>query len=501
MKRLLTFILGLTIALAAHAELQNIEFGGLVHTRGRYWHNTYSPLTPRFDVPYGRPLGQFGSSSRHRWDSHGPDNKIIEHRTLIKATADMTDDVSAVITLESFDIWGEDFRSDYLTGADSRAVTDNDIEVIEAYVNVDNLFEMPLRLRLGRQSIKFDDGWLVNDRPSSMRAFIYDGVTLTLTPEPFTIDLFWTKLEENSPLEQDGDVDFSGIHAEWAHSDAFRPSLYWYWLRDARATSDTSYGVIGEHLEALLGLDDYPVTNLHTIGTHIEGDVGAWDYLLRGAYQFGDASSVGVNYRRFVYGDDDADFDAWAADGEVGYTLDMTWSPRVYLGGAYFSGEDNRDLNFWEWLIAPVLAPRASVSFNRLFAGGVYTWHFDPNKDFSNFWQIRGGVEFTPLPDLSVLFRVAHFEAVEPFDRPIPGLGTTFSFLTDKSDTDLGTSIYTVLTYNFSEDYEFKLGWEHLFAGDGLREGNYTSRYGHQFMGGIDDDDADYFFFESKLAF
>ena len=40
--RLLTLVLALTCACGAWAELQNVEVGGEVRIRGRYWNNTYN---------------------------------------------------------------------------------------------------------------------------------------------------------------------------------------------------------------------------------------------------------------------------------------------------------------------------------------------------------------------------------------------------------------------------------------------------------------------------
>src|SRR5690606_23735702 len=114
------------------------------------------------------------------------------------------------------------------------------------------------------------------------------------------------------------------------------------------------------------------------------------------AYQFGEADQTGALFTlNEIYGDDGADYDAWAGDVELGYTMDVWGAPRVFLGGAYFEGEDNRDVSFWDWL-DPFDEPEASISFNRLFPGRPYSPILEIGQDMSNFWQIRGGVALKP---------------------------------------------------------------------------------------------------------
>ena len=51
-------------------------------------------------------------------------------------TADITDEVSTFIEIDSWDTWGNDFRSDYFTGVDSRGDGDDDVQLYQAYVEV-----------------------------------------------------------------------------------------------------------------------------------------------------------------------------------------------------------------------------------------------------------------------------------------------------------------------------------------------------------------------------
>ena len=227
------------------------------------------------------------------------------------------------------------------------------------------------------------------------------------------------------------------------------------------------------------------------------------------AYQFGDANQVGTLFKRFAYGDDDADYSNWAMNLELGYTFDdVTWQPRLHAGLGYFGGEDNRYLYFWEW-INPFKAPEASVSFNRLFSNKVYSYMIDEMAQLSNFYTINGGIELNPTEKVELNLAAAYFHVIEEFNHPIfvdigrlriplaPGL----PWLTRTADSDLGWEASLSAKYAYSSDLSFEVGWSHFFVDDGLAVGNYNDYNGLLYTGGTDDDDADYFYAETKVCF
>ena len=112
MKLFVIAMLVMSMGTVAFAELQNVEVDGSIRIRG----NLYL------------------------LDDGDDDISFIEQRTRLGVTADFTDDVSARIEVDSWDIWGEDFRSNYLTGVDSRQASGDDVEIYESYINVQDLW-------------------------------------------------------------------------------------------------------------------------------------------------------------------------------------------------------------------------------------------------------------------------------------------------------------------------------------------------------------------------
>lgn len=499
MKRILATIVILPLAISAYGELQSVQVGGEIRIRGRFWNDNYSnavsgPATPRYvgSSFFTRPLGPFGLNSRFDFDDAGSDLAYVEHRTRVNVNADFTDDISAFIELESFDLWGTDFRSDFVTGLDTAGA--DRVALYQAYIETRNTFGHPLRLRIGRQEMRYGKGWLVDSITTAIIGRSYDGIRATYSASDLEVDAWWTKLGET--VAGDDDLDFYGIYGTYTGLEHLNISAYWLLARDGAEASDTDLGPVGEWYEGLLGLDDYGPSYLHTIGTRLWGKVGAFDYDWELAYQFGEADDVGARFAPLGYGDTDAEFDHIGTDLELGYTLDTKWSPRLFLGGAYFEGEDNRDFAF-EDLFFPGEG-RASVNFNRLFVGTPYSLILGIHQELSNFWQLRAGASVKPTEKITLTAKLAYYHIDEPFETPVLFF---YPAWTKENDGELGWTTFLTGRYQYNQDLSITLVWEHLFVGDGLEEGQFFARNGLEFVGGTDDDDPDYVHFDVQLKF
>jgi hypothetical protein len=532
-------------AIPAFAELQTVQVGGEVRIRMNYYNDAIESGSTPFgwrvvETPPGsgrflgvrfpaftlgnRPIGvsPLGGAILSPFAFSDDVNSLsfVEQRTRLSVKADFTNEVSAFIELDSYDIWGEDFRSDWVTGADGRAVSDDDVEVLQAYIEANEMWGMPLRARIGRQELKLGSGWLVGtgETNSLFTGLSFDGIRLTYATDMFSVDAMWAKLFETGNAEEDGDVDLYGVYGSYLGLEDITIDAYWLWVRDARAINDTSLSVWHEWWEDLWGFDDYDVTNMHTFGLRGAGMIGGFDFEAEAAYQWGDSSQVGQRFAKyswlwfgpFPYGDDDSDYDRWAGNLEVGYTFDMAWTPRVWVGAAYFDGSDNRDVNFWNW-INPFDTNSSSVSFNRLFSDWEYSQFLDVTGDMSNFWTARGGVEVMPTESIEAELSVAYLSALETFEAPWYGdflgwrwfcpMSIIHPWMTSETDDELGWEVALSGTYHYSEDLTFAAGGAYLFPSDGLEEGSFTQNNGLLFNGGRDDEEAAYLWAETRISF
>ncbi len=504
------------LAGVASAELQNVQVGGKLEIYGAWYSNYYETSGAAVRIPDawlpGRAIGPDGTISAIRAGEGGNSVGYYEQRTRLHVSADFSDNVKAFIEFDYIDTWGENFRSNYITGADFRSAGVNRTELYQGYIEANEMFGAPLRLRIGRQEMEFGSGWLVGSDPGPdpCVGLSFDAVRLTYAVDAWSVDAWAAKLFESGLAEEDGDADFYGIYASYTGVDNMAFDAYWMWVRDGRGINDSNFSWPAEWLEGVLELDDYDVTNLHTVGFRAAGEWNALDFEAEMAYQFGDADSVGALFVPVgeLYGDDRAEFGAWAGHAEIGYTFDTRFTPRAYIGGAYYGGEDNRELSFGEWL-NPFDRPEASVSFNRLFS----LWREDDLCDasaMSNFWKAYIGATIAATESIEIDFQVRHYQIVEPFDNPVffrlgrflVPVAPNLPFWTTENSKDIGWQAALVTSYQYTEDLSFEAGYTHFFVGDAIGSGvAFTDGNGLANIGGRSDEDVDYVYFLTTLAF
>jgi hypothetical protein len=460
-------VLALGTVAAAQAELQNVEVGGSVRIRGN-WYD--------FDD--------------NIFINGGEEIANVEQRTRLNVKADFTDEVSVFIEFDSYENWGDNFRSNYITGVDGFA--GDDVELYQSYIEVNNAWGLPIRTRIGRQEVELGSEWLIgnNDTAAAFTGLSFDGIRTTYTADAFTVDLLSFKLSETFNNFAEGDANLYAIYGSYIGLEDWQFDAYWMYVMEDEGDNGAltvAEGVFG----AAAGDAD-----LHTIGLRGAGTYGAFDLESEIAFQFGE---IDVDNGGF-FGDDDLDYDAFAFNLEAGYTFDITWTPRVYLGAAFFEGGDQGQTNgfFGD--------DDNDLSFNRLFSNWEYS-EFIENTELSNSIIYRAGVSATPTEKISLLLAATYFEADEMGDNG------GFLWWNDSEDDTLGWELGLYGDYQYSEDLVFRAGFAHFFGDDGLHDNNFSNLNGlgsfiHSdgsvdFFGQDDSDDADYnyLFWEAEISF
>ncbi len=514
--RIIAALLAMLTCSAGFAELQNVEVGGSIEIWGSY----YTPFYESDDAPErvpaswtrGRPIGLFGTYSPIRtYNRKGAEGSaFVEQRTTLHVNAEFTENVSSYIEVDSIETWGEDFRSsNYLTGADQRANSSDDVEVYQAYLQMREILGTPLQLRIGRQELVFGSGWLVGNNYwfNPLTYLSFDALRLTYEGEGFSVDAFASKLNERLRGFGEGDVDFYGVYATCTAVENIAFDAYWLYLRDDAKVQDTAGSPLLEWTEGLLGVDDYGRTQIHTIGLRTAGEWNHFEFEFEAAYQYGDAAGVGVNFPVNRYGDDSAWYNTWAGHFDVSYTFPVKFEPSIHAGADYYGGEDRRHVDFRDW-VNPFDRPRASVSFNRLFSDSESDWFLDGGA-LSNCWMAKTGVAAKFTDALETTFDLVYMQVVAPFDTPVLRrigslklpLGWPLAFVTKNGRRDLGFVASLTAAYQYSDDLSFEAGWSHFFTGGAMEDGAFVDQNGLGFYGGLDDDDADYFWLGTKLSF
>jgi len=498
----------------AAAELTQVSVGGELRIRGRWYINAWEeqrPLPRRIvdDYLQWRPIGPTGTMSSFKWDSEGHDWTRYESCVKLNFKADFTNDVSAFVEFYDWYVFGESFRSNYLTGADNRGEGLDKVQLNQAYIEMRKIGGTPLTLRIGRQELLFGTGWLLSNMLTPSQYLSHDAVRLTYAKDNLTIDAFMSKMNNSMELFDDS-INLYGVYGTYTGWKPLTMSAYYLFVRDTTEVETGESTGWGYWLNEKMGRH-FGNTNLHTIGTNLFGKYEGFDYNLELAYQFGEAQHLGAMFNTggIFYGDNDAKYDNWGMEAVLGYTFeDVKWKPRFYVQSVFFEGQDNRDISFWEWL-NPFYEPEASVSFNRLFSEKNYAPTINDNSWLSNFVQLAAGVELQPTEKIRLHMHVAKDWADEAFNPPksisIGGrrvyLAPTLSFWTDKGSDDLGWEIAAWMRYNYSADLTFLLYGNYLFTDDGLTNGSFVHYYGTQFSGGSGDSNAGYLFWMATLKF
>ena len=469
LKVLTVAALALATVVSVQAELQNVEVGGSIRIRGNY-----------YDFDDNLAINNGGEITN------------VEQRTRLNFKADFTDDVSVFIELDAYNNWGDSFRSNYITGVD--APGGNEVDLYQAYIEVNNAWGLPVRTRMGRQEIELGSEWLIGNQDASsvFTGLSFDGIRSTYATDMFSVDAFSLKLSETFNDFTEGDVNFYGIYASYLGMEDWQFDLYWLFLHEEEAASFTGAPVAS----AIFGGNTEEV-NIHTIGLRGAGTYGAFDLESEVAFQFGEVDRRRIGF----FGNNDLDYDAWAFNLEAGYTFDMTWTPRVYLGAAFFEGADNNNNGFFG-------NNNNDLAFNRIFSNWEYS-EFLENTALSNAIIYRAGISASPTEKISLLLALAYFEA----DEEVPG--NRFLWWGSDADDELGWELGLYADYQYSEDLVFRAGFAHFFGDDGLGDGNFVTanglgqffhverNNGFNLFGNNDGDDADYnyLFWEAEISF
>ncbi len=422
MRTLTTLVIAalvLSMAGVAVAELQNVEVGGKLQIRGNYWR-----------------LDNFGATS------------FVEQRTQLNVKADFTNDVSTFIEFDSYGDWGQGFRSNYLTGIDSRGGAD--VNLYQAYINVKNLWGTPLSLRVGRQELVFGSEFLLgnNNAGPFFTGLSYDAIRLSFANDMFKADAFAAKLAESFQNFGKGDVDLYGIYGSYIGIENVTIDAYGLLVQDNT--------VVGKDID------------IYTFGLRGAGTISGFDFDAEVAYQMGSQDGW-PSACPLGFGEANVDYGTFAANAELGYTFDMAWQPRVFGKFAYFGGGDP-DRDCW--------SNDRTLPFNRLFSDVSYSPFLDTQRNLTNLFYYGLGVQVMPTECVSLKLSGALLD----MDN------------STHEQSSYGWEVALSGTYHYSEDLAFSAGYSHFFGADTDKDSGWCDP-------SVPKNNFDYFYAQTEIKF
>lgn len=342
-----------------------------------------------------------------------------------------------------------EFGSDLITRAPANNLFQDDFDLFLAYIDVKNIGDSPVSVRIGRQILAFGKQRLIGHLLWVNTGRAFDAAKVTVNLEDFggKLDFFFaepvnrTYGEFNDFLDNDNQVfGVYSVFDQLEYVGFFEPYII-HKHNDNADIDITSFG-------------------LRTGNKYDSG----WDWEFEGVGQIGDRGPL--------------DHASFAIHGEAGYTFaDTMWTPRVALGYDFSPGDDDPTDGDNETF--DNLFPTNHIHYGQM---DLFSWR--------NSHQFEIDLSAKPTDQINLMAE-AHFVFLdETTDAWYNAGGGTIRRAAAGTDPDsyVGTEIDLRANYKPSDWFTVEVGYSHFFAGD------YVSDTGQ-------DDDADWGYLMTTITF
>ncbi len=347
----------------------------------------------------------------------------------------------------------------------------------------------PLTLKLGRQILSYGDERLVGAFDWNNIGRTFDAVKLRWEQKGWSVDAFASSVVvpergsyNQSDLfngnETDREQVFSGVYFQTTAVPFHATDLYVFHLHE-NDNPRFSQNPLGD-------------TNFFTMGTRWKSKPGAFapeeelmskDKDGKSVAEPAPRRPVGLDYTgEFAVQSGNVrgqDLIAFAAHGDVGYTFDTAWLPRVAIGYSYATGDDDptdKDIQTFQNLFPT----------NHKFYGqmDLFSWQ--------NIHDLEVNFKIAPIRSVTVRLDYHAFwlETTEDAWYRANGATTvrTLNSASRSAGNYVGSELDFLVTWNVCKFFQLEGGYSHFFAGD------YLEATGAN-------DDADFGYVQAKLSF
>lgn len=457
------------VAHPALAAVQNVKVSGDITAAGVYRNNLDLEKTRRLEVTAA-------GDTEDRQEN-------FQSITRVKVDADLTDNVSTSVRLINERNWNGDSasaseanRNIGVAGGLDSASDENDIDLDLASITLREFLYSPLTFTVGRQELRFGNGWIVGDPDTNGVALIsglaagdlsarkaFDAIRARLDYNPLVLDLIFAKIAEVSTRYND-DTDLYGINAAYELSpETTIEGFYFAKKRDVAgangvtnvdSTVATSFNVSGSTAGAVKQKNDV----VNTIGARIVNkSVKNLIIDAQVAYQFGTYNPKLDPNARFISATNKAltgDRSAWGAEVAAMYDLkDMAavskWEPSITGVYVFLSGED-RDR----------VGEGTYKGWDSMFEDQTFGHLINAIMGFSNTHLLGVSLKAKPATDLTAKldYITGWFDEKYPEGRQVnlSGVSGAQQF-TMSNKANYAHEIDAELTYDYTEDVQLSL--------------------------------------------
>jgi hypothetical protein len=366
------------------------------------------------------------------------------------------------------------------------------IDLHQAYFTLGNHKEFPLSLKIGRQEMSYGDERLIGAFAWNNIGRVFDAAKLRWQNPWFSADVFTSRvvIPEDGRFNVNNDYDwFSGVYA--TSGKIPKNTLDVYLLARNSSTKAIS-------AEPSPQFPQPSARDIYTLGGRVKslpGQIGNWDYLVEGAYQFGDFRDSRRVSAVIPPLKDRLDQDAFMVVVQGGYTFDNAWAkPRIALEYSYASGDSNSRDGKHE-------------TFENLFPTNHKFYGYMDFISLQNIQDVRGIFQLKPWPRLSFAIEGHGFWLADTHDNFYnvgggPRGGTTMAAnvgtgagygINPAYGSFVGTELDVITGYALTRFAQIEIGYGHFFVGDYIQQSLSAPTLGSK--------DADYLYVQANINF
>ena len=268
------------------------------------------PLLILSNNALGQERWQLSGQIRQRFEMDNKDfngntdsNNFNLLRSRINAEFAPSDNLSAFFQMQDSRRFGEE-TSTLVDGS-----ADN-FDVHQAYFNLENVFNLPVDLKVGRMEVVLGPQRLVGAVGWHNVGRSFDGARIKIHSKKVSVDVFNFKEVENSDFGDTGDRSVLGAYSDFKIAKSHKAQGFIIWQKETPSDNRSCY----------------------TLGAYSKGNINQFHHETELAFQGGKRAG--------------ADVSAFMAALNVGYTFaKSSITPDVTIGVDYLSGDDNPDDN------------------------------------------------------------------------------------------------------------------------------------------------------------
>lgn len=316
-------------------------------------------------------------------------------------------------------------------GQEPSTVADTkNLDLHQAFFKIDNLFDLPVNLKLGRTEISYGSERFIGSLNWSNVGRSFDGGIASVLFENILVDVFALKEFERSNAGDSLDQSIYGINVDIGGLSGHTIQPFIIWQRE----SPTDY------------------LSRFTLGTYYKGIIENFTHEIDAAYQLGNI--IASNRKQ--------DISAYVFSYNANYTFDIEAKPSVGLQIDYTSGDDNQfDDKF--------------KTFASLYGTGhKFFGHMDYFVNLVNDTYGLGVTDFvgklglSPVSQLMLNLNFHIFRANE-----------NYYLINSSTSKDFGSELDFVANYKYNNNISFEGGAAFFSPGDIFKErrGSDTSTW------------------------